>query len=62
MIEIIPNDVDTAFIYFHTARSTGDEIVPFLDELQTELPNTYIWAGDGYIEGAEDPLRRYRIT
>ena len=30
MIEIIPNAVDAAFIYFHTRQSTGDEIAPFL--------------------------------
>jgi hypothetical protein len=56
MIEIVPDQVDTAFIYFHTARSTGAEIVPFLDELQAEMPHAYIWAGDGAIEGSEAPL------
>lgn len=30
MIEIIPNRVDTAFLYFHTRCSTGDEIAPFV--------------------------------
>jgi hypothetical protein len=54
MIEIIPNVVDTAFLYFHTRRSTGDEMAPFVDEIRQELPNTYIWAGDGPIEGKHD--------
>ncbi len=57
MIEIIPNRVDMAFLYFHTRRSMGDEIAPFVDEIQNELPNAYIWAGDGCIEGqSDDPL------
>jgi len=51
MIEIIPDKIDTAFLYFHTRCSSGNEIAPFLDEVQQELPNTYIWAGDGSIEG-----------
>jgi hypothetical protein len=49
MIEIVPNAVDSVLLYFHTRQSTGDEIAPFLDELRAELPNTYIWAGDGNI-------------
>jgi hypothetical protein len=57
MIESIPNVVDTAFLYFHTRRSHGDEIAPFLAEMRRELPTTYIWAGDGCIEGqSDDPL------
>jgi hypothetical protein len=57
MIEITPNVVDTAFLYFHTRCSSGDEIAPFLDEIRKELPNTYIWAGDGCIEGeSDDPI------
>jgi hypothetical protein len=57
MIEIIPNVIDTAFFYFHTRCSCGDEIAPFVAEIEAELPNTYIWAGDGCIEGkSDDPL------
>jgi hypothetical protein len=57
MIEIIPNIVDAAFLYFHTRYSTGDEIAPFVDEIQESLPNMYIWAGDGCIEGEiNDPI------
>jgi hypothetical protein len=57
MIEIIPDVVDTAFLYFHTRRSSGDEIAPFVAEIRRELPNTYIWAGDGCIEGkTDDPV------
>jgi hypothetical protein len=62
MIEIIPDVVDTAFIYFHTGGSTGDEITPFLGELQTELPHTYIWAGDGCIDGTGEPLMGEGVT
>ena len=57
MIEIIPNNVNSAFLYFHTRRSNGNEFAPFADELCKELPNTYLWAGDGCIEGlADDPM------
>jgi hypothetical protein len=57
MIEIVPSIVDTAFLYFHTRRSTGDEIAPFVDEIHKDLPHTYIWAGDGPIEGQfDDPV------
>lgn len=57
MIEIIPEVIDTAFLYFHTRCSSGDEIAPFVDDIRKELPHTYIWAGDGCIEGKfDDPL------
>ncbi len=57
MIENIPPVVDSAFLYFHTRRSSGDEIAPFVDEIRAGLPNTYIWAGDGPIEGrSDDPI------
>lgn len=57
MIEVIPDVVDTAFLYFHTRCSSGDEIAPFVDEIRKELPNTYLWAGDGCIEGQfDDPM------
>ena len=42
MIEIIPDVVDTAFLYFHTRCSTGDEITPFVANMRKELPNTYL--------------------
>ena len=54
MIEIIPDSVDSAFLYFHSRRSSGSEMAPFADEIGKELPNTYIWAGDGCIEGRSD--------
>jgi hypothetical protein len=41
---------------FHPARSTGDEIVPFLNELRAGLPHATIWAGDGCIDASADPL------
>jgi hypothetical protein len=57
MIEIIPDVIDTALLYFHTRCSSGDEITPFVSEIRRELPNTYIWAGDGSIEGkSQDPI------
>ncbi len=36
MIEITLKVVDTAFLYFHTRHSTGDEIAPFVDEMRKE--------------------------
>lgn len=54
MIEITPTPIDSAFLYFHTRCSSGDEMVPFLDEIRAALPNTYLWAGDGPIEGGSD--------
>ncbi len=63
MIEIIPASVDSAFLYFHTRCSSGDEIAPFLGEIRSELPHTYIWAGDGPIEGqAADPVMRRAVS
>jgi hypothetical protein len=62
MIEIVPNAVDSAFLYFHTRQSTGDEIAPFLDELRAGLPNMYIWAGDGNIDGTADPIMGQAAT
>jgi hypothetical protein len=57
MIESIPGTVDSAFLYFHTGRSTGDELAPLLPELRQALPNTYLWAGDGPVEGrSDDPI------
>ena len=57
MVEIVPNMVDSAFLYFHTRSSTGDEIAPFVDEIRAGLPTTYIWAGDGGIDGRmDDPV------
>jgi hypothetical protein len=57
MIEIVPDAVDSALLYFHTRCSSGDEIAPFVDEIRKGLPTTYIWAGDGCIEGkSDDPI------
>ncbi len=57
MIEIIPGGVDSAFFYFHTRCSNGDELAPLVEEIRRELPRTYLWAGDGCIEGQmDDPL------
>jgi hypothetical protein len=62
MLEIIPKAVDTAFLYFHTRCSTGDEIAPFADEIHQALPNMYLWAGDGVIEGENDPSMRSAVS
>jgi hypothetical protein len=51
MIEIVPDRVDSAFLYFHTRRSNGDEMAPFVEALRRGLPSTYLRAGDGCIEG-----------
>jgi hypothetical protein len=56
MLEVVPDTVDSAFFYFHTRCSTGEEIKPFVSEIQRELPSMYIWAGDGGIEGREDAI------
>lgn len=42
MIEITPSMVDTDLLYFHTRRSSGDEIAPFIDNLRKELPRTKV--------------------
>lgn len=52
MIEHIPNKVENAFFYFHSAGESSDEFQPFLKKMVHSLPNTYIWAGDGFISGA----------
>ena len=62
MIESIPETVDSAFLYFHTHRSTGDELTSFLPELQRKLPQTYLRAGDGPIEGKNDDPIMGRAT
>jgi len=63
MIEHIPDSVDSVLLYFHTRCSSGDEIAPFLDELRDDLPHTYLWAGDGPIDGTiDDPLMRKAVS
>ncbi len=63
MIEIIPEKIDSAFLYFHTRRSCGDEMAAFLPDLRRELPSTYLWAGDGPIEGkTDDPIMRGAVN
>jgi hypothetical protein len=56
MIEYVPQQVDNALLYFHSAGVTSEEIRPFLTQLVDGLPNTYLWAGDGVISGT--PLMR----
>lgn len=56
MIEHVPQQVESALLYFHSAGVTAAEFAPFLPHLIDKLPNTYIWAGDGVIGGA--PLMR----
>lgn len=62
MIEIVPDTVGTAFLYFHSPRSSGDDLAPFVDRLRAELPNTYFWAGDGCIDGAGDPFMGQAVS
>ena len=62
MIEVIPQKSDAAFLYFHTRCSRGDEIAPFLHELQAELPTTYIWAEDGPIDGNSEPFTGQAVS
>ncbi len=56
MIEHVPQQVENALLYFHSAGVTSAEFEPFLPRLTEALPNTYFWAGDGVISGA--PLMR----
>jgi predicted esterase len=56
MIEHVPQQVDNALLYFHSAGRSSDEIKPFLPQLIESLPNTYLWAGDGPISAS--PLMR----
>jgi hypothetical protein len=56
MIEHVPQQIDSAFLYFHSAGVSSDEFKPFLPQWLESLPNTYIWAGDGVISGS--PLLR----
>ncbi len=56
MIEQVPQQIDNALLYFHSAGVTSAEIEPFLPRLIQKLPNTYLWAGDGVMSGA--PLMR----
>lgn len=52
MIEIIPEKIDSAFLYFHSAGTNSKEFKPFIRELESKMPNTYIWIGDGNISGS----------
>ena len=52
MIEIIPDKIDSAFLYFHSAGTNSKEFKPFIRELESKMPNTYIWIGDGNISGS----------
>jgi hypothetical protein len=56
MIEHIPEQVDRALLYFHSAGETSEQLRPFLPRLIERLPTTYLWAGDGVISGS--PLMR----
>ncbi|MBN1312334.1 MAG: hypothetical protein JXB30_13025 [Anaerolineae bacterium] len=44
MIETVPDIVDNAFLYFHSARSWGGDIAPFVDMLRAELLGAYVCA------------------
>lgn len=59
MIEHIPQTVEKAFLYFHSARTTSEQLRPFLPMLIENLPHTYIWAGDGVISGS--PVMRQQL-
>lgn len=52
MIEHIPKNIKNAFIYLHSADTNSKELKPFMTNLIEKLPNTYIWAGDGFISGS----------
>ena len=52
MIEWIPQPVKKALLYFHSAGTNSTELLPFVDHLKSNLPDTYLWAGDGVISGS----------
>ena len=52
MIEHIPAIVENSFLYLHSANTNSDEIKPFIPKIVQDLPNTYIWAGDGPVSGS----------
>lgn len=52
MIEIVPEKVDRALLYFHSAGTDSRELRPFLETLRREFPTAYLWAGDGPISGS----------
>jgi predicted esterase len=52
MIEHVPGEVRSALLYLHSAGVDSKELSPFLPKLIEELPNTYIWAGDGLLSGS----------
>lgn len=52
MIEHVPEKVLSAFIYLHSAGVDSNELSPFFPKLTQDLPNTYIWAGDGVLSGS----------
>lgn len=56
MIEHIPEHVENALLYFHSAGTSSAQITPFVPKLIQHLPHTYIWAGDGVI--SDSPLMR----
>jgi predicted esterase len=56
MIEHVPQQVDNAVLYFHSAGMSSAEFEPFLPHWIERLPHTYLWAGDGPISGS--PLMR----
>jgi predicted esterase len=56
MIEHIPEQVENALLYFHSAGVSSEQLRPFLPDLIAGLPRTYLWAGDGVISGS--PLMR----
>ncbi len=45
----VPDVVELALLYFHSAGTTSEQLRPFLSRLVEALPTTYIWAGDGVI-------------
>ncbi|MBZ0299787.1 MAG: hypothetical protein K8J31_08610 [Anaerolineae bacterium] len=56
MFEHVPQQVENAFLYFHSAGTSAVELEPFLPQWIDALPHTYLWAGDGVISGS--PLMR----
>ena len=60
MIEHIPQIVEKAFFYFHSAGTNATELEPYLHHFIEKLPHTYIWIGDGVI--SDSPFMREKLN
>ncbi len=60
MLEHVPQQVTSAFLFFHSAGQSSAQFQAFLPQWSAALPTTYLWAGDGPISGS--PLMRQNLN